>query len=135
MDTTPKQLVRYMTHNETISGKRKRFDYKADVRVWQGKDAVSIVLANMKYEFDEHVPIEDHTAAVANFVNEAILRHPIYGFLYFEYGLGDQSIVGYCDRVHFEYGGNANRVKLFYPERELFLWSRLEQFLGCTVER
>ena len=70
------------------------------------------------------------TSKIANYVNNAILGHPIFGMLYFEGEKGSQPF-----QAHFNHFGNIHRLKFFNPMFVAYSWQCLERIIGGPIER
>lgn len=117
------RLVRHMTHDETF----ETDDTVLRIRIWQGEHATPIVLVS---ETDPDCESQWSASTVATYINEAILRHPLHGFLFFE--CIQQGQVG---QVHFEYFGNVNRLRYFKPTFTHRSWEYIEDAIGEQIER
>lgn len=137
MSTTQKMPMRFLTNDETINlVDRLGDDRTFRVRIWQGADAVPIVLATMPSGVTATNPFANPSSMsskIANFVNAAILRYPVLGFIYFEADSRDE---GSCEHVLFSYfGAAAARVAMYKPTRIEHKWSSLELIVGEEIER
>jgi hypothetical protein len=150
MNAIEQPQTRYLTHDETTTfpwdhgGEEDKAPHMIDrevrIRAWQGVDATAVVLAMYGgYDPEYGSGLEYITSRVANYANSAILKHTANGMLYFEAERRDPAITSLpafkLYAVHFDFYGQAHRLKMFKPEREPMEWPRFELLLGESVEQ
>ena len=114
---------------ELVTGTRGQ-DIKVRIRVWMGANATPVALVS-QVKGQTHPRVL--ATRIANYIQEALLRHPETGFLYFE----DGEVKGAPSLAHlqFEYFGNAHRLRLFKPVTRPREWEYFEYILNGPVER
>lgn len=150
MNTIQKPPTRFLTHDEIVTfpdggyGVMKGHavvERSVRLRVWQGKDATPVVLASEGQPNPQFGSgLRYITSRIANYANDAILRHPAVGMLYFEADtilpLRMNPVPAFeLHAVHFEFYGHARRLKMYRPERHPMEWERFEHLMGGPVER
>jgi hypothetical protein len=100
------------------------------IRIWAGKEATPIVLVTQTRNGPHP---RSYATRIANYINEAVLRYPSCGFIFFEDGV----VLGqpYLTHVDFEYFGHSLRLKLYRPTIRPRDWEYLEHVLGGKIER
>lgn len=137
MTTIITPLVRHLTHDETVSvADRKGQCKNFRIRIWQGLDAVPMVLATIPQLQPQPLDVSANPSSmsskIANFVNTAMLGHPVHGLIYFE---ADPFPVGLYSQVYFEYFGTVHRLVMYKPDRVTNEWARLEAIIGEKIEQ
>ena len=137
MNTNAAQLTRHLVTDETVTLFSKMGDELCfRVRIWRGLDATSLVLVSPTADAEGFIGVSPDrlTVRMANYVLATMLGHPCHLMLYFEENIRPGEPGTALEQVHFEYFGQAHRLKMFKPIRRPTEWDRLEYILQSPVE-
>jgi hypothetical protein len=122
---------RFLVDDDIVVFASYKRDHKVRMRIWRGKDAITVVLVS---QVDGDISPALNSTSIANKVFSHHLGYPDNGMLYFE----DFEIPsgGRClQQVYFEYIGCGLRRQLFKPIARVREWGHIEYVVGEKVEQ